>query len=46
MKARGNFKERLRELGGLDAIFEVVISCYSTMEVSITVLLFLYCYAI
>ncbi|XP_020247233.1 uncharacterized protein LOC109824990 isoform X2 [Asparagus officinalis] len=31
-KARGNFKERLREYGGLDAIFDVVISCHSTME--------------
>ncbi|XP_038978340.1 wings apart-like protein 1 [Phoenix dactylifera] len=29
----GNFKERLRELGGLDAIFDVLASCHSTMEV-------------
>uniref|UniRef100_A0A1D1YY17 Wings apart-like n=1 Tax=Anthurium amnicola TaxID=1678845 RepID=A0A1D1YY17_9ARAE len=28
----GNFKERLRELGGLDAIFNVAASCYSKME--------------
>lgn len=28
----GNFKERLRELGGLDAIFDVIASCYSIMK--------------
>ncbi|XP_077241724.1 wings apart-like protein 2 [Tasmannia lanceolata] len=28
----GNFKERLRELGGLDAIFDLAASCHSIME--------------
>ncbi|XP_058078033.1 wings apart-like protein 1 [Magnolia sinica] len=28
----GNFKERLRELGGLDAVFDVAASCHSVME--------------
>ncbi|URE01449.1 hypothetical protein MUK42_19974 [Musa troglodytarum] len=28
----GDFKEKLRELGGLDAIFDVLASCYSTLE--------------
>lgn len=32
-KAGGNFKEKLRELGGLDAVFEVSMSCHSDMEV-------------
>uniref|UniRef100_A0A2P2LLB5 Uncharacterized protein MANES_16G025200 n=1 Tax=Rhizophora mucronata TaxID=61149 RepID=A0A2P2LLB5_RHIMU len=31
-KVGGNFKEKFRELGGLDAVFEVAISCYSVME--------------
>ncbi|EEF43242.1 conserved hypothetical protein [Ricinus communis] len=31
-KTGGNFKEKLRELGGLDAIFEVAVHCHSTME--------------
>ncbi|KAI0488227.1 hypothetical protein KFK09_028054 [Dendrobium nobile] len=31
-KVGGNFKERLRELKGLDAIFEVVTDCHSTLE--------------
>ncbi|KAG6691064.1 hypothetical protein I3843_10G047000 [Carya illinoinensis] len=31
-KTRGNFKEKLRELGGLDAVFEVIINCHSDME--------------
>ncbi|KAJ6841890.1 uncharacterized protein M6B38_304540 [Iris pallida] len=31
-KVGGNFKERLRELGGLDATFDVIVSCHSTME--------------
>ncbi|KAJ6822724.1 uncharacterized protein M6B38_387685 [Iris pallida] len=31
-RVAGNFKERLRELGGLDAIFDVIVSCHSTME--------------
>ncbi|OVA13219.1 Wings apart-like protein [Macleaya cordata] len=28
----GSFKERLRELGGLDAVFDVARSCHSIME--------------
>ena len=32
-QAGGNFKEKLRELGGLDAVFEVSLSCHSKMEV-------------
>nr|CAD1844372.1 unnamed protein product [Ananas comosus var. bracteatus] len=28
----GNFKERLRELGGLDVIFNVLVSCYTALE--------------
>ncbi|KAM3362379.1 wings apart-like protein 2 [Capsicum galapagoense] len=28
----GNFKEKLRELGGLDAVFEVARSCHSVLE--------------
>ncbi|CAI0468609.1 unnamed protein product [Linum tenue] len=31
-KMDGNFKEKLRELGGLDAIFEVAMSCHSAIE--------------
>ncbi|XP_020581648.1 uncharacterized protein LOC110025482 isoform X2 [Phalaenopsis equestris] len=31
-KVGGNFKESLRELKGLDAIFEVVTDCHSTLE--------------
>ncbi|KAL5994521.1 hypothetical protein ACLOJK_024574 [Asimina triloba] len=31
-KVGGNFKERLRELGGLDAIFHVAASCHTVME--------------
>ncbi|KAL6191612.1 hypothetical protein ACLB2K_038002 [Fragaria x ananassa] len=31
-QAGGNFKEKLRELGGLDAVFEVSMSCHSEME--------------
>ncbi|KAM1004920.1 hypothetical protein ACFX13_005095 [Malus domestica] len=27
-----NFKEKLRELGGLDAVFEVTMGCHSNME--------------
>lgn len=37
-KVGGNFKERLRELKGLDAIFEVVTDCHSTLEVSLIIL--------
>ncbi|THG15258.1 hypothetical protein TEA_029700 [Camellia sinensis var. sinensis] len=33
-KTGGNFKEKLRELGGLDAVFEVSRNCHSVMEVS------------
>lgn len=32
-KAGGNFKEKLRELGGLDAVFEVTMNCHSDLEV-------------
>ncbi|KAH7529181.1 hypothetical protein FEM48_Zijuj05G0157200 [Ziziphus jujuba var. spinosa] len=32
-KTGGNFKEKLKELGGLDAVFEVAINCHSDMEV-------------
>lgn len=32
-KARGNFKKKLREFGGLDAVFEVARKCHSVMEV-------------
>ena len=32
-KSGGNFKEKLRELGGLDAVFEVTMGCHSNMEV-------------
>ncbi|KAH7864896.1 hypothetical protein Vadar_021791 [Vaccinium darrowii] len=31
-KTGGNFKEKLRELGGLDAVFDVARSCYVVME--------------
>ncbi|KAL9686709.1 hypothetical protein QQ045_031102 [Rhodiola kirilowii] len=31
-KSGGIFKERLRELGGLDSVFEVAADCYSNME--------------
>lgn len=31
-KVGGNFKEKLRELGGLDAVFEVALNCHSVME--------------
>ncbi|XP_021597777.1 wings apart-like protein 2 isoform X2 [Manihot esculenta] len=31
-KTGGNFKEELRELGGLDAVFEVALKCHSVME--------------
>ncbi|XP_039016628.1 wings apart-like protein 1 isoform X2 [Hibiscus syriacus] len=31
-KTGGNFKEKLRELGGLDAVFEVAMECHSVME--------------
>ncbi|XP_068645465.1 wings apart-like protein 1 isoform X2 [Aristolochia californica] len=31
-KVGGNFKERLRELGGLDAVFGVIADCHRTME--------------
>ncbi|XP_030543643.1 wings apart-like protein 1 isoform X2 [Rhodamnia argentea] len=31
-KTGGNFKEKLREFGGLDAVFEVSMHCYSIME--------------
>ncbi|XP_047965030.1 wings apart-like protein 2 [Salvia hispanica] len=31
-KMGGNFKDKLRELGGLDEVFEVARNCHSTME--------------
>ncbi|KAK4421246.1 hypothetical protein Salat_2075100 [Sesamum alatum] len=31
-KTGGNFKEKLREFGGLDAVFEVARKCHSVME--------------
>ncbi|KAK6149873.1 hypothetical protein DH2020_017398 [Rehmannia glutinosa] len=31
-KTGGNFKEKLREFGGLDAVFEVARKCHSIME--------------
>ncbi|CAF1924861.1 wings apart-like protein 1 isoform X2 [Brassica napus] len=31
-KTGGNFKEKLRELGGLDAVLEVVMDCHAVME--------------
>ncbi|XP_058196758.1 wings apart-like protein 2 [Rhododendron vialii] len=31
-KTGGNFKEKLRELGGLDAVFDVARSCHVVME--------------
>ncbi|OIW10433.1 hypothetical protein TanjilG_24993 [Lupinus angustifolius] len=31
-KARGKFKEILREYGGLDAVFEVTMNCHSDLE--------------
>ncbi|TKY59297.1 Wings apart protein-like [Spatholobus suberectus] len=31
-KAGGNFKEKLREHGGLDAVFEVIMNCHSDLE--------------
>ncbi|XVF25834.1 hypothetical protein REPUB_Repub13aG0247900 [Reevesia pubescens] len=31
-KTGGNFKEKLRELGGLDAVFEVTMECHSVIE--------------
>ncbi|CAN0852970.1 Wings apart-like protein 2 [Linum grandiflorum] len=35
----GNFKEKLRELEGLDAVFEVAMNCHSAIEVSLSKLL-------
>ncbi|KAM7254790.1 hypothetical protein ACFE04_020031 [Oxalis oulophora] len=32
-KTGGNFKEKLRQHGGLDAIFEVALKCHSKLEV-------------
>ncbi|CAN8305562.1 unnamed protein product [Cochlearia groenlandica] len=31
-KTGGNFKEKLRELGGLDAVLDVVMDCHAVME--------------
>ncbi|CAN1149809.1 Wings apart-like protein 1 [Linum perenne] len=33
-KMDGNSKEKLRQLGGLDAVFEVAMNCYSAIEIS------------
>lgn len=32
-KTGGMFKEKLRELGGLDAVFDVLMDCHAVMEV-------------
>jgi hypothetical protein len=32
-KTGGGFKEKLREHGGLDAVFEVTMNCHSVIEV-------------
>lgn len=32
-KTGGMFKEKLRELGGLDAVFDVVVDCHAVIEV-------------
>jgi hypothetical protein len=32
-KLGGNFKERLRELGGINATFDILVSCQSVLEV-------------
>lgn len=37
-KTGGNFKEKLREHGGLDAVFEVTMSCHSDLEVCACIL--------
>ncbi|ESQ35747.1 hypothetical protein EUTSA_v10006765mg [Eutrema salsugineum] len=31
-KTGGNFKEKLRELGGIDAVLEVIMDCHTVME--------------
>ncbi|MED6207528.1 hypothetical protein PIB30_036685 [Stylosanthes scabra] len=31
-KTGGNFKEKLRELGGLDVVFEIALKCHSDLE--------------
>ncbi|KAG7658020.1 Armadillo-type fold [Arabidopsis suecica] len=35
-KSGGMFKEKLRELGGLDAVFDVVMDCHTVMESWVT----------
>lgn len=44
-KAGGNFKEKLRELGGLHAVFEVARNCHFTLEVCsfMFVIISMYC---
>lgn len=32
-KLGGDFKETLRESGGLDSIFDVIVNCHSELEV-------------
>ncbi|KDP20940.1 hypothetical protein JCGZ_21411 [Jatropha curcas] len=31
-KTGGNFKEKLREMGGLDAVFEIAMNCHAVIE--------------
>jgi hypothetical protein len=40
-KTGGNFKEKLHELGGLDAVFEVIMNCHSVMKVRACMIVFL-----
>ena len=42
-KTGGNFKEKLRELGGLDAVFEVIMNCHSVMKVRACMIVFSMC---
>lgn len=32
-KSGGNFKEKLREYGGLDAVIDIIRECHGVMEV-------------
>ena len=41
-KAGGNFKEKLTEHGGLDAVFEVTITCHSYLDVLACMLVHIY----
>ncbi|RXH88562.1 hypothetical protein DVH24_000161, partial [Malus domestica] len=42
-KLGGNFKEKLRELVGLDAVFEVTMDCHSNMELKGNIRVFCRC---